>query len=79
MENVFILITILNLNFGDKKKNKPSLCDVFDMMREVMCKLLKKSFLAIHSCKNLMRMNAKSKSKGAHTFCIAHWTIIGES
>ena len=51
------------------KKKKTSLCDVFDLMREMMCKLLKKSFLTRHSCKNLMRMNAKSKSKGAHTFC----------
>ena len=48
---------------------KPSLCDVFDIMREMMCKLLKKSFLTRHSCKNLMRMNAKSKLKGVHTFC----------
>ena len=60
-------------------KKKPSLCDVFDIMREMMCKLLKKSFLTRHSCKNLMRINAKSKSKGAHTFCPTHWTIFSES
>ena len=59
--------------------NKPSLCDVFDIMRNMTCKLLKKSFLTRHSCKNLMRMNAKSKSKGTHTFCPTQWTIIGES
>ena len=61
------------------KKNKPSLRDVFNIMREMMCKLLKKSFLTRHSCKNLMRMNANSISKGAHTFCPTHWTITGES
>ena len=33
------------------KKNKPSLCDVFDIMREIMRKLPKKSFLTRHSCK----------------------------
>ena len=61
------------------KKKKPSLCDAFDIMREMMCKLLKKSFLTRHSCQSLMRVNANSKSKGAHTFCPTHWTIIGES
>ena len=51
-------------------KKKPSLYHVFDIMREMMYKLLKKTFLKRHSCKSLMRMNAKSKSKGAHTFCL---------
>ena len=51
------------------KKNKPSLCDVFDIMREMMCKVLKKSFLTRHSCKIVLLMNANSKSKGAHMFC----------
>ena len=60
-------------------KKKPSLCDVFDVMREMMCKLLKKSFLTRHLCKDLMRMNAKSKSNRVHTFSPTHWTIIGES
>ena len=58
---------VCNLNMGDMTKEKPSLCDVFDIMREMMCKPLKKSFLTRHSYKNLMRMNAKSKSKGTHT------------
>ena len=70
---------VLNLNIDDMKKNKPSLCDMFDIMREIMCKLLKESFLTRHSCKNLMCMNANSKSKEAYTFCPTHWTIIGES
>ena len=61
------------------KKNKPSLCDVFDILREMLRKLLKKSFLTRHSCKNVMRIDANSKSKKAHTFCPTHWTIIGES
>ena len=61
------------------EKNKPNLCYVYDIMRKMMCKLLKKSFPTRHSCKNLMRMNAKSKSKRAHTFCPTHWTIIDES
>ena len=61
------------------KKNKPSLCDVLIIIKEIMYKLPKKSFLTRHSCKNLMRMNAKNKSKGAHTFCSTHWPIIGES
>ena len=33
------------------KKNKPSLCDVFDIMREMMCKLPQKSFRTRYSCK----------------------------
>ena len=61
------------------KKNKPSLCDALDIKGGMMCKLPKKSFLRRHWCKNLMRRNAKDKSKGAHTFCSTHWTIIGES
>ena len=61
------------------KKNKPNLCNVFDIMREMVCKLLKKSFLTRHSRKNLMCMNANSKSKGAHTFCPTHCTVIGKS
>ena len=59
-------------------KNKPSLCFAFDITRKMMCKLLKKSFLTRHSCKNLMHMNAKSKSKGSHTFCPTHKTIMGK-
>ena len=44
MENVFIHITmdVYNLNIGDMTKEKPSLCNVFDIMREMMCKPLKK-------------------------------------
>ena len=61
------------------KKNKPSLCNVFDIMRELTCKVLKKSFLTRHSCRNLMRMNANSRSKEAHKFCPIHRTIISES
>ena len=61
------------------KKNKPSLCDVFDIMRELMYKVLKKSFLTRQSFRNLMHMNANSTSKGAHKFCPIHRTIIGES
>ena len=41
-------------------KNKPSLCDVFDIIREMMWKLLKKSVLARQE---LVRMNAKNTSK----------------
>ena len=32
-------VQILNLNVGDLIKNKPSLCNVFDIMREKTCKL----------------------------------------
>ena len=68
---------VLNLNIGDVIKNNPSLCDVFDIMREMTCKLLKKTFLKRHSCKS--RMNTKSKSREAHTFSPIHCTVIGES
>ena len=61
------------------KKNKPSLCDLFNIMREMMCKLLKKSFLTRYSSKNLVRMNVNSKSKEAHTFCPTHCTRTDES
>ena len=33
---------VLNLNIGDIIKNNSSLCDVFDIMREMICKLEKK-------------------------------------
>ena len=57
-------------------KKKPSLCNVFDIMGKMMMSTSKKFFLKRHSSKNLMCMNARSKSKGVHTFCPAHWTII---
>ena len=70
---------VLNLNINDMKKNKPSLCDVLDIIKEMMSKLPKKFFPTRHKSKNLMRMNAKNKSKGAHAFCSTHWNIFGES
>ena len=68
MENVFIPKVLI----FDMKKNKPSLYDALNIMREMMCKLPKKYFLTRHSCETLMRMNAKNTSGGAHTFSSTH-------
>ena len=43
----------IDLNIDDMKKNKPSLSDMWDIMRETMCKLPKKSFLTRHSYKRV--------------------------
>ena len=63
---------VLNLNISDVIKNETSLCDLLDIMGEIMCKYLKKSFLKRHSYKAIMRMISRSKSKGAQMFCPAH-------
>ena len=37
--HTYFHVQVLNLNVGDLIKNKPSLCNVFDIMREKTCKL----------------------------------------
>ena len=48
------------------KKYKPSFYDVLEIMREMMCKLLKKFFLTRHSCENI-KSNSKSVKQWTQT------------
>ena len=61
-------------------KNKLKLCDVVDIVREMMIrKLLKKFVLMRQSYRKLAHMNIKNKLKGVHTVCLTNSTISGES
>ena len=61
---------VLNLNIDNMKKNKPSLCDALDIMREMMCKLPKKSSLTRNSCKNLSVSTQRINQKGLIRFVL---------
>lgn len=65
----------VQLAVGNMIKNKWSLCDMFDIMREISKLLKKPTERDTHM--ELVCMIAKNESKGIHTFCPAPWAVRG--